>query len=347
MPSRQQFCELVGATLPIVQAPMAGVQDEELAIAASAAGALGSMPCALLDNGQLEVALRRFATLQRPINLNFFCHHMEEPVPAQQERWRRALEPYYQEFNVDPKTASTAGARRPIDTATVDLLEAFRPRIVSFHFGLPAPGLLDRIKAWGATVMASATTVVEALWLEQRGADVVIAQGIEAGGHRGNFLSDNLADQPTTAELVAALTKVIGLPIVAAGGVGGREDAKSLLAAGANAVQAGTAYLLCPEARTTTVHRQALQQRGRTTAITNLFSGRPARGLINRLMLEMGPLSDLPPAFPWASQALAELRAQAEMKGRDDFTPLWAGTSAGTLAGLGAAEVTRRLAGLG
>lgn len=333
--------------LPVIQAPMAGVQDEELAIAVSRAGGLGSMPCALLDPVRLEAALRHFASHERPINLNFFCHEMAEPDETKEERWRQALKPYYLEFGIEPPAPSTAGARRPIDAATVDLLEAFRPRVVSFHFGLPAPVLLERIKAWGAIVLASATTVDEGLWLERHGADIVIAQGVEAGGHRGHFLSDDLALQSTTAGLVAILSRSLTVPIVAAGGVGSRSDVEALLAAGASAVQLGTAYLLCPEAKTTQVHRAALRQPDRLGAITNLFSGRPARGLTNRLMRDLGPMSDLPPEFPWASQALAPLRAQAEARGHDDFTPLWSGTCPSPFPGLSAAMVTRRLAGIG
>jgi len=337
---------LLGIALPLIQAPMAGVQDEALAIAVSQAGALGSMPCALLMPDKLQAALERFAQLSRPINLNFFCHDMAEPEPTQEQRWRSALAPYFREFGIEPPAPSTAGARRPIDAATVDLLERFRPKVVSFHFGLPAQPLLQRIKAWGAVILSSATTLEEGRWLQQHGADIVIAQGIDAGGHRGHFLSDDLALQPSTLDLVRALRNTLSVPIIAAGGIGSRADVEALLAAGASAVQAGTAYLLCPEATTSAVHRAALQQQTREAAITNLFSGRPARGLVNRLMRELGPMSDLPPAFPWAALALAPLRARAESLQRDDFTPLWSGSKPGTFVGLTAAEVTHQLAGL-
>lgn len=336
---------LAGIELPIIQAPMAGMQDEALAIAVSEAGGLGSMPCALLSPAQLEAALARFAVLARPINLNFFCHSMPDPDATREQRWRQALAPYYREFGIEPPEPTLAGARRPIDASTVDLLERYRPRIVSFHFGLPAPHLLRRIKAWGATLLASATTPDEGTWLETHRADIVIAQGIEAGGHRGCFLSEDVTCQPSTSELVGALSRVLSVPVIAAGGIAARRDVESMLAAGAAAVQVGTAYLACPEATTTAVHRAALRQVGRPSAITNLFSGRPARGLVNRLMRELGPLSDLPPPFPWASQALAPLRREAEARGLDDFTPLWAGTRHGGFPDVRAAVVTRRLAG--
>lgn len=336
-----------GIELPLIQAPMAGVQDEALAIAVTHAGGLGSLPCALLGAAQLDAALRTFAPLAQPVNLNFFCHVMAEPRATDEQRWREALAPYFAEYGIAPPPPSTAGARRPLDAATVDLLEAHRPRVVSFHFGLPEPALLARIKAWGTIVLSSATTLEEGRWLQDRGVDAVIAQGIEAGGHRGHFLSDDLSLQSGTRKLVAVLSKALTVPVIAAGGVGDRADVQALFAAGASAVQAGTAYLLCAEATTSAVHRSALRQQGRAGDITNLFSGRPARGLVNRLMQDLGPRSDLPPAFPWASQALAPLRAAAEARGRDDFSPLWSGSRPGTLAGRNASQVTRQLMGVG
>jgi nitronate monooxygenase len=342
MPS---IARLLGVALPVIQAPMAGVQDEALAMAVAEAGGLGSMPCALLEPARLESALQRFASLDVPINLNFFCHRMADPDPFEAARWREALLPYYRELGIEPPEPGTSGARRPIDESTVELLERFRPRVLSFHFGLPAPALLKRIKAWGATVLASATTLTEGRWLERHGADVVIAQGIEAGGHRGHFLSDDLKRQSRTVELVAALSKALSVPVVAAGGIGSRTDVEALLEAGAAGVQAGTAYLLCPEATTTPVHRRALQQRDRTTDITNLFSGRPARGMVNRLMRDLGAMSPLAPTFPWASQSLAPLRAAAEARGLDDFTALWSGEKPNAFPGCSAAHVTRVLAG--
>jgi len=336
---------LPGVELPVFQAPMAGVQDEELALAVAACGGLGSMPCALLDAARLEAALQRLATAPAPINLNFFCHRMAEPDPAAQERWRRALQPYYEEFGIAPPAFDRAGARRPIDAATVEVLEGFRPRVLSFHFGLPEPALLKRIKAWGAVVLASATTREEGEWLQAHGADIVIAQGIEAGGHRGHFLSDDVRNQPSTLALTVVLSKTLSVPVVAAGGIGSRADAERLFDAGAQAVQAGTAYLLCPESRTSAVHRAALRDPLRGTAITNLFSGGAARGVVNRLMTQLGPMSELAPAFPWASAALAPLRARAESQGDDSFSPLWAGSAPNSFAGLTAAQVTHRIAG--
>jgi nitronate monooxygenase len=340
---------LPGVDLPVIQAPMAGVQDAELAIAVAEAGGLGSLPCAMLSPAQLTDALERVAArTTRPVNLNFFCHAMPAHDAAREQRWHDALAPYYREAGIALEASAPQAVRRPIDADIVALLEPFRPQVLSFHFGLPAPELLRCIKGWGARVLASATTVEEGRWLAQHGADVVIAQGIEAGGHRGNFLSDDLSLQPGTRELVSALKRAIDVPIVAAGGIGSQADVCAMLDAGASAVQAGTAYLLCPEATTSAVHRSALRDAGPSgaTAATNLFSGRPARGLVNRLMRELGPMSDLPPAFPLASAALAPLRAHAEALGRGDFSPLWSGTNTSACRAVPAAEVTRSLAGI-
>lgn len=343
--------------LPVIQAPMAGVQDQALAMAVSAAGGLGSVPCAMLDHDGLQALLRSLAAQPLPVNLNFFCHPMAEADAAAEQRWRQVLAPWYAAFGVTAPPVSTHGLRRPIDAAVVDLLERHRPAIVSFHFGLPPPPLLQRIKAWGATVLASATTRDEGLWLQQHGVDLVIAQGDEAGGHRGGFLRGDGNPALPTRALVRQLADALDVPVAAADGIDGPAEAAAMRAAGGSLVQAGTAYLLCPEARTGTLHRAALRRvaaaAGNTgdgtppTAMTNLFSGRPARGIVNRLMRELGPLSAQAPAFPWASQALAPLRAAAEAQGRDDFSPLWSGTAPCRYDGVPAAAVTRDLAGHG
>ena len=206
------------------------------------------------------------------------------------------------------------------------MVAEFRPAVVSFHFGLPAPELLAQVKAAGAKVLASATTVAEAVWLAQHGADAIIAQGLEAGGHRGHFLSEDLALQQSTLTLLAQILATTDLPVIAAGGIVDGKGIANALAMGASAVQMGTAFLCCHEATTSALHRAAIHSpEGQQTALTNLFSGRPARGIVNRLMKELGRLSDLAPHFPYASGALAPLRAAAEKAGDSGFSPLWAG----------------------
>ncbi len=217
--------------------------------------------------------------------------------------------------------------------------------MVSFHFGLPSAQLIARVKSWGTKVISSATTVEEALWLEARGVDAVIAQGVEAGGHRGMFLSSDITTQLGTFALLPQVVNAVKVPVIAAGGIADAKGVAAAMALGAAGVQVGTAYLLCPEAKTTPVHRAALKsEAARTTALTNLITGRPARGIVNRIMREMGPMSAAPPAFPLATAAIAPLRAKAESKGSGDFSPLWSGQNASGCREIPAAELTRELA---
>lgn len=335
----------LGIELPVIQAPMAGVQTSALAIAVSNAGGLGSLPCAMLTPDALRAELAALAAqTSRPYNVNFFCHTPAAPDAAREARWHAALAPYYAELGIDPATMAPGAGRSPFSSELADLLAAFKPPVVSFHFGLPAPELLQRVKSWGAKVLSSATTVAEARWLEAHGADAVIAQGLEAGGHRGMFLSDDLTTQVGTLALLPQVLRAVRLPVIAAGGIADAQGVKAALALGAAGVQVGTSYLLCPEATTTALHRAALKSgRAEHTALTNLMSGRPARGICNRLMKELGPLSDAAPAFPLATAALMPLKAAAEKLGRDDFSSLWSGQNASGCREMPAAELTRLL----
>lgn len=323
---------------------MAGAQDAMLALAVCAAGGLGSLPAAMLTPDELERQLERLAQGGRPYNVNFFAHTPPRPDPIREAAWRQRLMPYYAEFGIDPAGIPTGPGRQPFDARAAELVERFRPAVVSFHFGLPADDLLARVQATGAFVMSSATTVEEARWLENRGVDAVIAQGLEAGGHRGMFLSDDLTTQIGTFALLPRIVHAVRCPVIAAGGIATPEGVAAARALGAAAVQAGTVYLRSPEATTTPLQRAALSsQAARHTALTNLFSGRPARGIVNRLMREIGPLSDAPPPFPLATSAVAPLRTAAEKLGSTDFTPLWCGQNP-VCPALPAAEITRWLA---
>jgi nitronate monooxygenase len=337
--------ELFGVELPVVQAPMAGSQGSELAIAVSNAGGLGSLPCALLSveamNG--ELATIRAAT-RKPYNVNFFCHSPPSIDAKREDAWRSLLAPYFKEYGIDPHETSAAALRAPFSAAAADALEQFKPAVVSFHFGLPAPDLVARVKSWGSKVLASATTVAEALWLESRGADAIIAQGVEAGGHRGIFLSEDLTMQSGTFALLPLIVAAVHVPVIAAGGIADARGVAAAAALGAAGVQLGTAYLLCPESTTSAVHRAALKSKnGAHTALTNLFSGRPARGIMNRLMRELGPINPAAPAFPLAAAALASLRKKAESAGHGDFSPMWAGQNVGGCREISAAALTRSL----
>jgi nitronate monooxygenase len=325
---------------------MAGVQGSALAIAVSNAGGLGSLPVALLSLDRLRDELAAVtARTSQPYNVNFFAHTPPAPDAARDAAWRTVLAPYYRELGVDPDVVPAGATRTPFDHDAADVLAQFRPPVVSFHFGLPSKALLDRVKAWKPAIVSSATTVDEARWLDAHGADVIVAQGLEAGGHRGMFLSGDLTTQTGTFALVPQIVRAVRVPVVAAGGIADARGVAAALALGAAAAQIGTAYLLCPEATTSRVHRQALTSpRAIHTAVTNVFTGRPARGIVNRLIAELGAMHPAAPAFPLASAAVAPLRAAAESRGDGEFSPLWCGQNATGCRNIPAAELTRALA---
>ncbi len=338
--------QLLGIDFPIIQAPMAGVQGSALAVAVSNAGGLGSLPCATLSLDAIRDELAKIrARTSRPYNVNFFCHTPPTPDAKREAVWRAALSPFYRKYGIDPAIIPAGPGRSPFSAEAADVLGEFKPPVVSFHFGLPSAELLARVKTWGAKVLSSATTVEEALWLEAHGVDAVIAQGLEAGGHRGIFLSDDLSTQVGTFALLPQIVRAVKLPVIAAGGIADAQGAAAAMALGAAGVQIGTAYMLCPEATTSTVHRAALKsEAARHTALTNLFTGRPARGIMNHVMKELGPICSAAPAFPLATSAIAPLRARAESEGSGDFSPLWSGQNASGCKEVPAARLTLELA---
>ena len=324
---------------------MAGVQGSALALAVSGAGGLGSLPCAMLGADALRAELGALKASGLPYNVNYFSHTPPVPDAAREAAWRAALKPDYDELELDIAAIPAGPGRAPFTSEAADLLAEFAPPVVSFHFGLPAPDLLARVKAWGAFVLSSATTVREALWLQEHGADAIIAQGWEAGGHRGHFLSDDLTEQPGTFALLPQIVAAVRLPVIAAGGIADAAGVRAAMALGAAGVQVGTAYLCADEATTSPLHRAALQsEAARHTAVTNCFTGRPARGIVNRLMREQGPISPSAPAFPLATAAVAPLRAAAEKLGRSDFTSMWSGQNASQCRSAPAAQITAALA---
>jgi nitronate monooxygenase len=336
---------LLGTELPIIQAPMAGVQGSALAIAVSNAGGLGSLPAAMLSPEALLKELNAIkAQTSRPYNVNFFCHQQPTPDAAREAAWRQRLSPYYEAFGLDIANIPAGPGRMPFSAEVADLLDGIRPPVVSFHFGLPDAALLARVKGWGAKVLSSATTVQEAIWLEAHGVDAVIAQGLEAGGHRGMFLTKDLDTQLGTMALVPQIVAAVRVPVIAAGGIAEAQGVRAAMALGAAGVQVGTAYLLCPEATTSAVHRAALRSDvAEVTALTHLFTGRPARGIVNRVMRELGAMSAGVPEFPLATSAMAPLRAKAEAQGSGDFSPLWAGQNARGCRDVPAAALTLAL----
>jgi nitronate monooxygenase len=337
---------LIPSRYPLLQAPMAGAQGSALALAVCAAGGVGGLPAAMLSPDALRTELQVLrAQAQGPWNVNFFCHAPPEPDTAAEARWREALRPFYDEAGIDPANVPTGAGRVPFSHAVADVVEPFAPPVVSFHFGLPAPDLLARVKGWGSKVLSSATTVEEALWLQAHGVDAVIAQGLEAGGHRGMFLSTDLGTQLGTFALLPQVVQAVKVPVIAAGGIADAAGVRAAMALGAAGVQVGTAYLCCPEASTSALHRSALMsEAARHTELTTLFSGRPARGIVNRLMRTLGPLNPAAPAFPLATAAVAPLRAHFEALGRTDCTPLWSGQNASACRVVPATDITAALA---
>jgi nitronate monooxygenase len=343
-PSRR-LLDLLEIDLPIVQSPMAGAQGSELAIAVSNAGGLGSLPCAMLtvEGARDETAKIRGAT-NRGFQMNFFCHQSHEPDAEVEAKWRKRLAGYYKELDIDPATAGL-GARAPFDEAFCALIEEVRPKVVSFHFGLPRDDLYQRVRNTGAKVLCSATTVREARYLADKGVEAVIAQGVEAGGHRGMFLTDDVASQVGTFALVPQIVDAVDVPVIAAGGIADGRGIAAAFALGADGVQIGTAYLRTPEAKISAIHREALRKaRDDDSVLTNVFTGRPARGLKNRLVREVGPISADAPAFPLAGGALMPLRAKAEAAGSGDFAPLWTGQTGPLGREMPAGELTAKLA---
>lgn len=324
---------------------MAGVQNSALTIAVSNAGGLGSLPCAMLTPEGLAAEVETIrAQSDRTFNLNFFCHQSPTPEVEVLSTWRDLFVDYYAELGIEAPELSSAAARTPFNRAMAELVCQYRPAVVSFHFGLPAPELLQMVRSSGAKILSSATTVEEAIWLEAHGVDAVIAQGMEAGGHRGMFLTQDLGTQLGTFALLPQVVRALRVPVIAAGGIADASGVRAAMALGASAVQVGTSYLLCNEATTSAMHRNALQDaRTRNTQLTTTFTGRPARGIVNRLMRELGALHPAAPAFPLAAFASAPLRLAAERLGSSDFSPLWAGQNASGCKPISAEELTLQL----
>ncbi len=337
------LCRILGIEKPIIQAPMAGAQNWELAVAVSESGGLGSIPCGMLTKDQIISEINNFKERSdKPYNLNFFCHVMPAIDQQALKTWEDELKKYYDSLAVNPPE-KISGLRVPFDSSVADILEPHKPPVMSFHFGLPSADLMARIKSWGTIIVSSATTKEEGIWLQENGADVVIAQGKEAGGHRAMFMTIDPSTQLSTSDLLACLKKELSVPIVAAGGIATNSNVREMMKLGASGVQIGTSYLLCDEAKTSAVHRHAIKSKSSTTALTNIFSGRLARGITNKLMTDLNYISDKAPEFPYASIAIGPLRAKAESLNQSDFSPLWAGTNRSGCREISAEKLTHDL----
>lgn len=345
MSQTAKLLKLLGTDLPVIQAPMAGVQDSRLTIAACRAGALGSLPAAMLSAEKLieEIATIRNATC-KPFNINFFAHTQPAFDESVQAAWLEVLKPYYQEFGLSGTNVTNGGGRQPFAGEQAAVITHQRPPVVSFHFGLPEKSLLQKVKDSDAAIMSSATTVDEALWLADHGADIIIAQGTEAGGHRGMFLSQDLNTQSGLFSLLPRICRAVNLPVVAAGGISDAQTAKAACQLGAAGIQIGTALLLADEAGTSAAHRAALQSgRAGHTALTNAVSGGYARGISNRYIRELGIHPKAPP-FPLAQSAFMPLKTAAEASGSDEFSSFWCGQNALLASPGSAAQIIESIA---
>lgn len=341
-----RFCELVGIQIPIIQAPMAGSSSTAMAVAVTEAGGLGSLACATLGAAELrsEIETLREKT-SGPINVNFFAHDGPPASEARNLDWLRRLSRYFEELDISPPTELGKGPVRPFDAEHCRVVEELRPKLVSFHFGLPSLDLVDRLRSADIRVVSSATSVEEAVWLAERGCDAVIAQGYEAGGHRGSFLPGDPSSALGVFSLVPQIADAVDVPVIAAGGIADGRGMAAAFALGASAIQVGTAFLYTDEAHVSPIAARTLRSNAaHRTAITNVFSGRPARCVVNRAVEELGPMSSEAPEFPLGFSAIGPLRVAAEARDLRDFSAHYCGQSAALCESTSAAKLLRRLA---
>lgn len=347
MNATDHVLRLLNIQHPIVQAPMAGVSTPALAAAVSEAGGLGSIAIGASDHaGARQMIEATRALTSRPFNVNVFCHRPAVADPAREAAWLAHLRPWFDAFGAQPPDRIKEIYKSFLDDRPMlEMLLQERPAVVSFHFGLPPADWVAALRDVGAVTFACVTSPAEAVLAETSGVDVLVAQGIEAGGHRGMF--DPQAPDPclSTLALLASLRERTGRPLVAAGGIMDGQGIARVLQAGAAAVQMGTAFVLCPESAANAAYREALSgPRAAHTALTAAISGRPARGLVNRMHTEVArPGAPALPDYPMAYDASKALNAAAMACGNHDFAVQWAGEGAPRARAMGAAELVRTL----
>ncbi|GAB3468108.1 nitronate monooxygenase [Massilia terrae] len=347
MNSTKQFLERLGLQYPIIQAPMAGVSTPELAAAVSNAGGLGSIGLGASSVGQSRQMIEKTRGLtDQPFNVNVFCHAPAERDAEREAAWLAHLAPLFAEVGLPaPEQLEEIYKSFVADEDTYRLLLETRPAVVSFHFGLPSAEHIAALRQAGIYMMATATNLPEARLIQNAGIDAIVAQGFEAGGHRGMFNPEEVDEQLSTSVLVRLLLERVQLPIIAAGGIMDGQGIKAALDLGAVAAQLGTAFILCPESSANAGYRANLKsERAASTRITTAISGRPARGIVNRLITH-GAIegSALPAAYPVAYDAAKQLHAAASKLDNHEFAAHWAGQAAPLARELPAAELMRTL----
>ncbi|MER8500608.1 nitronate monooxygenase [Mesorhizobium sp. M0204] len=341
---RTDLLELLGIEHPIIQAPMSGVTTPELAAAVSNAGALGSLGCGILPAAAIreQLTATQHAT-NRPVNVNFFAHPAPARDDAAAQTMRDRLRGCYEEVGLGP--VPEPGEPFPtFDRERLEIVLELRPKVVSFHFGLPDTAIVQQLKAAGCTVLCSATTVSEARQLEAGGVDAIIAQGYEAGGHRGTFTGDPAIGTAGTMAFVPQIVDAVRVPVIAAGGIFDGRGIAASFALGASGVQIGTAFLACPEANVQPVYRAALRSANdESTSVTRCFTGRPARVVRNRFVMEMAGEEDAALAFPLQASLVMPLSMAKDESKRADFLPIWAGQGVAKLRQMPAAALVEKL----
>jgi nitronate monooxygenase len=341
---KRDLLDLLGIAHPILQAPMAGATTPALAAAVSNAGGLGALGCAMLSPDGFRDEYRQAAgATNRPLHVNFFVHRPPAIDADAAARAQDLVRPFYDELGLGPVPAAEP-IPVPFDGAMCAAVLEARPPVVSFHFGLPDGPAVSALKQAGIVVLSSATTVAEAVHLAGSGVDAVIAQGWEAGGHRGTFLDGESGGTVGTMALVPQVVDAVDVPVIAAGGIADGRGIAAAFALGASGVQMGTAFLTCPEAAVPSAHKMALlNARDEDTRITRAFSGRPARGLANRYTDAMAPHEDALPDFPLMNTLSGPLRKASAAQGSPDFVALWSGQAASLNRSLPAADLLARL----
>lgn len=337
----------LGVEVPIVQAPMAGVSTPALAAAVSNAGGLGSIGVGATDAAGARAMIADLrARTERAFNVNVFVHGPAKPDPEREAAWLHWLSPLFSEFGAVPPAALRTIYKSFADDADMlSMLVEARPPVVSFHFGLPSPQAIQRLKGAGTTLFATATNLEEARQIEAAGIDAIVAQGIEAGGHRGVFDPAASDDALGTVALTRLLVADSTLPVIAAGGIMDGAGIAAALDLGAVAAQLGTAFIACQESSADDAYRAALAGPGAYhTRLTALISGRPARCLANRFTdLHQSVADRLPPDYPIAYDAGKALHAAAKAKGEHGFGAQWAGQGAPLARAMPAAELVATL----
>jgi nitronate monooxygenase len=332
MSASQEFLARLGVRYPVIQAPMAGVATPQLAAAVSNSGGLGSLGFGASTVAQARQAIEQTRELTRgPFNVNVFCHAPAQRDSAREQAWIRHLTPLFEQAGGQPPAGLNEIYNTFLaDDAFLNLFLEVRPAVVSFHFGLPGADRIQALRQAGIYTMASATSVAEAQRIEQAGVDAIIAQGIEAGGHRGIFDPQATDERLSTSVLLRLLVQQSRLPVIAAGGIMDGQGIRAVLAQGAAAAQLGTAFILCPESAANAAYRATLKShRAATTRLTRVLSGRPARGIVNDL-IQFGEAegSPEPAAYPLAYDAAKQLNAAASRQGNHEYAAWWAGQAA-------------------